>query len=1062
MALNIFTSNKIEELTTIFCSRIKHKNSWNQTSNIIVQTAGIKEWLIKEVSSRNRIFANYEFSSPDSFIGKINYLALNYTSHYFSKDNIKWKIFIYLSDPEFIKNFPTVSKYYLGDEIKRIQLADKVADLFDQYQIYRPTLISDWNNDNETNTTDNNFKEQETWQRWLWRKLKSESDNRYDNLQVKLQLMEKMETDDFKNLLQEKFPHIHLFGLAVLSDYHWDIYNKLASIIDISLYVSSPTPGENLNNKASLNHNNELLASCNQLTTNLHKLLPMTGTRAIYKEPSGSSLLATIQQDIFANTNTGIKSYETTRDDNSIQVVSSYTPVREVEALYNHLLNAFEKNPDLKGNQVSVQMPDVNIYAPLIKAVFDNAPKKIPYVIADQSFSVGDSLIKALELFINLPFTNFKTENVLQLLDFMAVRSKFDIDDIGLVREIIADANIRFGIQGNKEDDSYLYSWEHGLRKLVLGYAIKGGNSFTFDDTELFPCDAFEGSEALNIFKIKAFIETIIRLQEQAQAKKTLIEWKEFLLNQIFKDLFNVDDYYNDEFDYIHKKLETFSFETIDIKEEVSFNVFHEGLISLLNAETPHSVYSSGLVTFSSMMSVRSIPFKHIAILGLNSNEFPRQVTNSGFDLMALLPLDNDRNRKNNDKHLFLECLLSAKDQIYLSYIGSSIKDNSEIPPSLLIEELEDYVITGTGDKNWFEAKIKYKHPLHANSKLYFENDKFFTYLGQSGEESFTELSKNSLREAADISIEEISIDDLVRFYTDPFKWYYNKTLNIYYNDDAILLPEEEIFTLDNLQKWAIKNDLVTLNAEQEDAYIKRKKNNGEIQLANMAKAELELEKEDVERIQKQFKIFAIGEAGSENINLKLNGSVLKGSIKNIYDGGQVVYNVSKANRQAKYFMSAFIKHLAYKAINENAKTIFISSDLHFVLNESFVEASEAKSILAKLIEIFKQGHEEIIPFIPQAGLNLMNNLYHIKTPMDKEKAITEAFKNFWGYNRGAIYFNSSYIEKEYYSRYFEQVISDKAFLSEEQQLKANKLQASLLQISEILFKKLSTFLSIQ
>ena len=1056
MGLQIYTSNRIEELAEIFCEKIKHKTTWNQVSTVIVQTNGLEKWLAKQAATKNRIFANYEFSNPDGFIGKIHQLAENYGNSYFSVENIKWKTFVYLNDSEFIENFPTVANYYLKDDIKRIQLAGKVADLLEQYQVYRPTIIEAWNDDRELDSTlkDEDFATHEVWQKWLWRKLKSESNDRFDKLQLKQRLLDKLEIEEFQISLQKQFPHIQLFGIAVLSNYYWEIYHKLSSIIDVSIYVTAPSYTDDWYLNTSIKQENELLGSCKELMANLHKFLSVEGFQQRYVAPSDNHLLSIVQSDIYYNHNKGIREYDTSKEDSSIRIVSSYTPVREVETLYNHLLHEFEKNPELKGGEVSVQLSNVDLYAPLIKAVFDNAPKKIPYIISDQSFSSGDSLINAVEIFINLHHSNFKAESVLQLLDFKAVRQRFGIEDVTLIREIIADANIRYGIEGNKEDDTYLFSWKHGLSKLILGYAIKGGASYTLNDTDLFPCDAIEGSEALNIFKIKAFAETIFQLHAHSQCEKTIVEWKDYLLNQVFDALFVLGDSYDEEIDYIYKRLENLSSLTISMEEEISFQVFQEGLMSFLNAETTNNIYTSGLVTFSSIIPVRSLPYKHIAILGMNAGEFPRQQKALGFDLMAMQPMENDRNIKNNDKSLFLEALLSARDQIYLSYIGSSIKDNSELPPSLLIEELEDYLITGTNNKEWFNEKIKYKHPLHASSKVYYEGGKFFTYLGQAKEEGLPILNSSRAKEETNISFDEISLDDLVRFYKDPFKWYYNKVLRIYYSDDAILLPEEEPFELDHLQKWSLKNDLVQLSPENEENYLKRRKNDGLIQLANMAIAELSLEKEVISDVRNEYTKHLIGEPRSESIHLKFGESVLRGKIENIYDEGQIYYNVSKGVSQPKYLMETFIKHLAYKASNENAQSFFISSSYVFALEKDFIETSDARMVLMQLIDFYKRGHTRIIPFTPQAGKLLMKNLYHTHKIMDKETAIKESLISI------IESYPSEYISKEFSMGYFDLLLSDDESTTEALKQKAERDREALYQLSEILFRKTSTLLS--
>ncbi|WP_150322595.1 exodeoxyribonuclease V subunit gamma, partial [Enterobacter hormaechei] len=55
-------------------------------------------------------------------------------------------------------------------------------------------------------------------------------------------------------------------------------------------------------------------------------------------------------------------------------------------------------------------------------------------------------------------------------------------------------------------------------------------------------------------------------------------------------------------------------------------------------------------------------------------------------------PKRGDRSRRDDDRYLFLEALISAQSKLYISYIGRSIQDNSERFPSVLVQELVDYI----------------------------------------------------------------------------------------------------------------------------------------------------------------------------------------------------------------------------------------------------------------------------------------------------------------------------------------------------------------------------------
>ena len=89
---------------------------------------------------------------------------------------------------------------------------------------------------------------------------------------------------------------------------------------------------------------------------------------------------------------------------------------------------------------------------------------------------------------------------------------------------------------------------------------------------------------------------------------------------------------------------------------------------------------------------MRSIPFKVICMLGMNDTAFPRHDAPPAFDLAAAQPRAGDRNLRDDDRHLFLETLLSARETLYISYVGLSNRDNKESPPCAPVGELLDYL----------------------------------------------------------------------------------------------------------------------------------------------------------------------------------------------------------------------------------------------------------------------------------------------------------------------------------------------------------------------------------
>ncbi|BBI63158.1 hypothetical protein HSBAA_44640 [Vreelandella sulfidaeris] len=132
--------------------------------------------------------------------------------------------------------------------------------------------------------------------------------------------------------------------------------------------------------------------------------------------------------------------------------------------------------------------------------------------------------------------------------------------------------------------------------------------------------------------------------------------------------------------------------------------------------------FLAGAVNFATLMPMRAIPFKHVCLLGMNDGEYPRSQPPLDFDLMGSDYRPGDRSRREDDRYLFLEALLSARQQLYISWVGRSQIDNSPMPPSVLVGQLRDHLAAGwrtqTGEP--LLDALTTEHPLQPFSRRYF------------------------------------------------------------------------------------------------------------------------------------------------------------------------------------------------------------------------------------------------------------------------------------------------------------------------------------------------------
>src|SRR5262249_13705885 len=144
----------------------------------------------------------------------------------------------------------------------------------------------------------------------------------------------------------------------------------------------------------------------------------------------------------------------------------------------------------------------------------------------------------------------------------------------------------------------------------------------------------------------------------------------------------------------------------------LEFGVVRDVLLDRLDAVPERQRFLLGGVTFCGMVPQRSIPFRVVAVLGLNDGEYPRAGSDGGLELMNTPRRLGDRDVRSDDGSLFLETVMSARDLLHLSFIGEGVRDGKPRNPAAPLAELMaalDGAARGGG-----EARLNETAELHA------------------------------------------------------------------------------------------------------------------------------------------------------------------------------------------------------------------------------------------------------------------------------------------------------------------------------------------------------------
>ncbi len=1022
MSLNIYTGNRIESLVDALTEVVARPLSKVFVPEVIVmQSKGMQRWLAMELSSRFGVWANCSYPFPNALVADLfsRVLPDPLNADSFSPDILLWKLFSLLPDTVSMESFEPLRHYLDGDTsgIKLFQLSGKIADTFDQYTLYRPEILQRWENEGSSSVN-------EIWQAELWRILVSSTPGTHRG-RLKEQFCALV--SGMSSREEARIPErITVFGVSYLPPYHLEIISAVAAITEVNLFILSPTREYwadiassrtiarlSPEQRALRIEGNPLLASLGRLGRDFSGMTTeLAGFGAtetgLYVDPGTDSLLHSIQSDILnlcgaeeAGGNCRIDP-----EDKSVQIHSCHSQIREAEVLHDQLLSMLADNPGLQPRDILVMTPDIEGYAPYITAVFEGAGEqgpRIPFSIADRRLASEGETASALIRLLALPGGRLTVIQLLDILSLSPVRRCFGIEEseLPVIREWLELTRVRWGL--DEKDRGRLglpeyraNSWAAGLDRLLLGYAVSDNGQDLFNG--ILPFDNIEGSSSILLGKLIDFVESAGRLSCSLDSPRPLEEWA-VQFRRIIGEFISGDDDTSKELESIGGILE----ELKELQQEsgfggdVTFEVIRSWLASRLDQEQKGLGFMTGCVTFCAMLPMRSIPFRVIAMIGMNDGAFPRQNMADGFDLVAANPRAGDRSLRDEDRYLFLETILSARNTLYISYIGQSMRDNSEIPPSVLVSELLDAVSRGfvcDTAAGSIEKRLVTQHRLQPFSRYYFTgNTGLFSYSAENcnalveksgGLPVKTEFMPIPLEEAPE-ELREIPLHSLLRFIVNPARFFLESRLGVRFTSGAGPLEEREPFGIDYLDAYQLKARIIEASLEGNDPRALLPVVRAQAILPPARHGDLIFEKQAADSA--DFATMVKNEIGPEDclaplyIDLNIEGFRIHGRLSGIWP--QSMYRFRCAKQKAADLLKLWIEHLI---LNATATEGYPRCSMLMMSDKStaFSSVENPVEILKSLLDLYWLGLTRPLPFFPESSWACAT----ARTPYDPEKAL--------------------------------------------------------------------------
>jgi exodeoxyribonuclease V gamma subunit len=1028
--LTLFTSNRLEVLVGQLAQILKTPvASPLDPETIVVQSKGMERWVSMELARRHGICANCRFPFPNAVVDEVFGAVLGAVPNPspFDPAVMTWKIMRLLPACVMRPGFEVLRNYTQGDlgQLKQYQLARRIADLFDQYLVFRPEMMLSWVSDEEG---------EDNWQPLLWRELVRDAEPVHRAALRKSFLASLQRTSAPPPGLPQR---LAIFGISALPPFHMDVFSELARFVPVNLFLLNPcreywadirseqemsriirrheqqqlTPAD-----LYLEQGNSLLASMGKLGREFFQIIQgaVSEEHDLFEEPGEGSLLACIQTDILhlaerdRDTKTAIAA-----QDRSIALHACHSPMRAVEVLYDQLLALFQEEPDLGPQDVLVMTPDINAYAPFIHAVFD-APEqpalKIPFSIADRSMRRESQIMEAFLGILDLVGSRLGAPQVLALLESSALRRRFDLGetDVLLIHRWADDTRIRWGADEKSRAAMGFgsigeNSWRAGLDRLLLGYALPGGDERLFQG--VLPYDHIEGGDAAVLGRLVEWVQSLFADVAALARPRSLAQWAE-VLTHLLEQFFVPDADGEREAQTVRQVLNDLASkeEAAAFTDPVTLEVIRSLLGQRLETAMLSPGFITGGVTFCAMLPMRSIPFQVICLLGMDDGAFPRQSRALGFDLMARTPRAGDRSQRNDDRYLFLEALLSARRRFYLSYVGQSLEDNSPLPPSVLVCELLDaigngFTAAGGGD---IVERLTTRHRLQPFSLQYFKGDdaRFFSYSAencQAGEQAQAACAPPRLfiAERIDEPEEEwlsVDVDQLAAFFTHPAKFLLQRRLRIQLEIQEAALEDREIFELVGLKHYQLAQQLLERRMAGYDlnALFPVVKASGRLPHGAVGACRYDLLAGSVESFYAAVEPFLqAAPLPPQVVDLQLPPFQLSGRIGHLNALGLLHFR--SARLKAKDHLNVWVRHLVRSVVGASGQPLE-----SFLIGKDgalrYTPVEPARETLNALLSTYWEGLRRPLHFFPQTSL-----AFALKqaTGKSREEAL-KAARNEW------------------------------------------------------------------
>nr|WP_206037788.1 exodeoxyribonuclease V subunit gamma [Rhodococcus sp. HNM0569] len=977
---------------------------------VSVPAKGVERWLTQRLSSSlgtsggvhaDGVAANIEFPSPTRLVDDVSSAAagIDPDGDPWVPSRLVWTV-LSVVDASLSEPWCAPLARHLGggtDEYRtrrRFATALHIAQLFRSYGAQRPHMLTDWAAGRATDGAGSAVPDDSAWQVHVWQRVRAElgvpsgAERLADTCAA-------LRADPS---LTDLPPRVSLFGPTRLTTEQLAVVAALSAHRDVHVWLPHPSPTmwDVLRDRAApptrgtdtsaLDVRHPLLSSLSRDVRELQ--FRAAGLDELDLDdryhagpPPAASLLGTLQDDIAHD-----RAPSRAGADDSVQVHACHGPARQVEVLRDALLHAFADDPTLEPRDVVVMCPDVETFAPLVRAVFgqpgdgahEHPAHRLRVRLADRGLRRTNPVLDVLATLLGLAEGRVTASEVLDVAAAGPVRCRFGFadDDLERIRQWTAESGARWGISGRQRAEYGLDGFPQNTFGTALDRILLGACADESDGGWLglaLPLDDVDSSDIDLAGRFAEFVDRLDVVLRRLAGPHAGREWGDILAGAL--DLLT-DTPLRERWQGVQARSELAEGTEFGGDAPLALADVRAMLSARLAGRPTRANFRTGELTVCTMVPMRSVPHRVVALLGLDDDVFPRSAGVDGDDLTARDPLLGERDPRSEDRQLMLDAIMSASDRLLVFYTGCDPVNGTDRPPAIPLGGLMDVLDAMTGGP---AAGVVRRHPLQPFDPRNFAAPRPFGFdpAALAGARA-SAAPPRPVPSLGDVVLgapprSDVDLTELVAFLVDPAQGFLRQRLGFRVPERDETPADSLSVQLDALERWDVGDRMLQsrLDGEPADRFRAAEWRRGTLPpfgLGNAALAEVEFA---VDALAAACAPLYRPDAHTAYVAVDLgDGRRITGTVPGIRDG--VLVRSSFSRLGPKHRMTAWVQLLAVAADGRygpvSAATTGRGSGHRPAWRSTLTAPGDALAVLRRLVDLRDRGLRQPLPIAPTAS----------------------------------------------------------------------------------------------